>query len=77
MVYSLYSIYDKVAGVFSEPFLGVNDNTAKRRFIYQMQNSAMVAGDCALYKVGEFSTDDGKIVQITVEFLCNFEKEFE
>ncbi len=72
MNYEMYSIFDKVAGVYSEPFLAVNGATAVRRFQWQMQQSTMVAGDCALYKVGEFNVDTGSIVPC-VTFVCNYE----
>lgn len=69
--YPIYSIYDKVAGVYAQPFLSQNDATAQRQFNYQMQNSAMVAGDCALYKIGEFDISTGQILPC-VEFICNY-----
>lgn len=72
MNYEMYSIFDKIAGMYSEPFLAVNGATAQRRFQWQMQQSTMVAGDCALYKVGDFDVDTGKIVPC-VTFVCNYE----
>lgn len=72
MVYQMYSIFDKVAGTYSEPFLSVNEATAIRRFNWQLSQSVMVAGDCALYKVGEFDLDTGAITPC-VTFVCNYE----
>lgn len=72
MNYEMYSIFDKVAGVYSEPFLSLNEATAFRRFQWQMQQSAMVAGDCALYKVGDFNLDTGEIIPCVI-FVCNYE----
>ena len=72
MSYEMYSIFDKVAGMYSEPFLAVNEATAVRRFQWQMQNSTMVAGDCALYRVGDFDVDTGDILP-GVTFVCNYE----
>lgn len=72
MNYGMYAIFDKVAGVYSEPFLAVNCGTAVRRFQWQMEQSTMVAGDCALYMVGEFNVDTAVIVPC-VTFVCNYE----
>lgn len=72
MNYEMYSIFDKIACIYSEPFLAVNEATAVRRFQWQMQQSTMVAGDCALYKVGVFDVDTGTISPC-VTFVCNYE----
>lgn len=72
MIYEMYSIFDKVAGMYSEPFLALNEATAVRRFQWQMQQSTMVAGDCALYKVGAFDVDTG-VINPCVTFVCNYE----
>lgn len=69
--YPIYAIFDKIAGVYAQPFLSQNDATAQRQFQYQMSQSAMVAGDCALYKLGEFDLATGEILS-HVEFLCNY-----
>ncbi|QXP45036.1 nonstructural protein [Microvirus mar11] len=61
MTLSLYSIFDRVSGVYSEPFCSVNEAVAVRRFNYLMANSKMVAGDCELYCVGTFSTLNGAV----------------
>lgn len=70
-IYNLYSIFDKVAGIYSQPFLSQNDATAQRQFNYQMSQAAMVAGDSALYKVGAFDLATGNI-ESCVEFICNY-----
>lgn len=72
MIYDMFSIFDKIASVYSEPFLAVNEATAKRRFLWQMQQSSMVAGDCCLYKVGDFDVDTGSIIPC-MKFVCNYE----
>lgn len=61
MNYQMYVIYDRVAGIHSEPFCAVNVGTAVRRFDYQMQNSQMVSSDCELYHVGTFDSEQGVI----------------
>lgn len=76
MLYQLYSIYDKVAGLFSEPFCAANVGLAVRRFNYLMSNSKMVASDCQLYKLGEVNLSSGLItapvLASDIEFICNY-----
>ena len=40
MTYSLYSVLDRVAGLFSEPFIQTSDATAIRFFRFRMSQSA-------------------------------------
>lgn len=77
MILGLYSVYDRVAGTYAEPFVAVNKQTAIRRFNYIMNNAKMIADDCELYYVGEFNTDTAVIVQKEVEFICNSEVAYE
>lgn len=72
----LYSILDRVTGLFGAPFMQYNHATAKRYFQYIMEQSLMVASDCALYCVGEYNEQTGEVVPKTpAEFVCNYEKE--
>jgi len=57
MINNLYSIYDKVSGVFNKPFVEVNDASAKRAFQHSLK-SAPDMTDYELYYIGQF--DDGK-----------------
>lgn len=68
----IFSIYDRVTGVFSEPFLAVNVETAQRRFNYVLSQSPMVKGDCDLYKLGTFNSETADIVPVKAEFICHF-----
>lgn len=61
----LYSIFDRVAGTYSEPFAALKDELAIRRFVYFMQNSPMVAQDCDLFKVAGMSMDTGLILPVS------------
>lgn len=71
----LFAILDRVTGLFGAPFMQYNDATAKRYFDYIMQQSQMVACDCALYCVGEYDEQTGEIIPKTpAEFVCNFEE---
>ena len=76
MNYSLYSIYDRVAGIYSEPFLQTSDATAIRFFRYRMSQSAMVSADCALYRLGTYDSATGSIVPFSnPEFVENYIEE--
>lgn len=73
MKYEIYAIYDRVSGAYGAPQLMVNEGTARRWFNYTMQNSGMIAADCALYRLGSYDTDTGFIVVLPMpEFICNF-----
>lgn len=74
MVVILYSIYDRVSGVYSEPFCALKDELAVRRFNYLMDNSKMVAADCELYSIAKMSFDTGEIFTFpNPEFICKYE----
>lgn len=62
MSVKIYSIYDRLAGVYSDPFVALRDELAIRRFVYLMHNAEMVAEDCDLYSLGVFDTDNGTVV---------------
>ena len=67
MVYELYSIYDKKAGMYSNPQVEINQDCALRRFEFIVKQSAsqgIEATDCELYKIG--TCDD---VKGTIEAL--------
>ena len=74
MIYNMYTIFDRVTTQYGEPFLAVSDETATRKFNYLMSNAPMVAGDCQLYKLGEFDNTTGDLVVIDKPlFICNYE----
>lgn len=74
MFLKLYSIYDRVAGTYSEPFCMLKDELAVRRFNYIMQNSPMVAKDCDLFAVASFVVDNGVVCGLErPEFICRYE----
>lgn len=76
MNYSLYSVFDRVAGLFSEPFIQNSDATAIRFFRYRMSQSAMVSADCVLYRLGSYDTSTGTIVPYAnPEFVENYIEE--
>ena len=75
MKVNVYSIYDKVAGIYSMPIVQHNDNSA-RRYFQSVANASLevAATDCQLYKIGEYDTDTGIFVGFEKpDFLCNGE----
>lgn len=74
MVYELYSIYDKKAGMYSNPQVEINQQCAIRRFNYILQQSAsqgIEPTDCELYKIGTFDSDKGTIDSLEKPlFVC-------
>lgn len=68
---NLYSVYDKVAGIYNPPFVAENDETAIRAFNNAMTKNPF-SNDMALYKLGSFNDDmDGVITAIKPDFICN------
>ena len=75
MKVSVYSIYDKVAGLYSMPICQHNDNSAKRYFQSIVNASREVAAtDCQLYEIGGFDTETGVFDAFEKPvFICNGE----
>lgn len=74
-VLNVYAIYDRVAGVYGEPFVAKKNELAIRRFNYLMSNAVMVANDCELYCVGYYTPDLGQIGLTSCgkpEFVCKY-----
>lgn len=57
----LFSIFDRMAGIFFEPFCAQKKELAIRKFRYILQNSPMVASDCDLYALGEYNQETGTV----------------
>ena len=68
-----YTLYDRISGLYSEPFFVQNDEVAKRRFNYFCQNTPMVASDCELYFLGEWDNTTGTLFGVKPVFLAKFE----
>lgn len=74
MSYEMFTIYDKVTGLFSSPFVSINKNAAVRSFKAMLANDPYKATDCQLYKIGEFDNQTGLIQPCgTPDFICNYE----
>lgn len=57
----IYSIFDRVAGVYGDPIMEKSDALAIRRFQFCVSRSPMIALDCDLFKIGEFDEVTGVI----------------
>jgi len=58
----IYSIRDNGAEFFIQPFIAPTDAVAQRMFIGSLGDSFPHRQDFALYKIGTFNTESGKIV---------------
>lgn len=65
---TLVSIYDKVSMQYSKPLVFENNNTSKRYFSNLVCRNPY-KDDFELYKIGEFSFDNGKINVIDKELI--------
>lgn len=71
----LFTILDKVTGIYGDIFAAVNVAQAFRKFYYLMKNSPMVQADCSLYELGEYDTSTGSITLCDKpEFLTNYDE---
>lgn len=70
MIYNLYVIFDKVAGVYSVPFASLSDATAIRQFEHQIVANLMAEPtDFELYSVGSFDVSSGVITSTSLRFV--------
>ena len=74
MIISLYSIYDRVAGVFNAPFAAINDSVAVRMFktacTSEHSEYFAYAQDLDLFKLGSLDQKTGDVqISDKPEFL--------
>lgn len=66
MLIRLYSIYDRVARVYSDPFVSVNDATASRTFTLALSNHETLRFTCPedyqLWYLGSMDNNSGEIL---------------
>lgn len=66
MLVRLYSVYDRVANVYAEPFTAVNDATAARSFVIAQSNpeSMLYAApqDFQLWYLGSLDNNSGELL---------------
>lgn len=71
---NVYSVYDRVAGSYGEPFVAPNDGVASRRFNFVMAKSELIAEDCELYQVGKYDPETGTLQGLEKpKFLYRYE----
>lgn len=65
MNFIIYAVKDEMTSRFMEPQYFRTENEAKRNFGYQINNIKLWkdnSADYSLYKLGEFSEDDGFLI---------------
>lgn len=65
MIFSIFAVKDELTGRFMEPQYFRSEDEAKRNFQYQINNIKLWkdnAADYSLFKLGEFSEDEGFLV---------------
>ena len=62
MIKRIYSLYDKLAKNYSDPFVAVNDDVVFRQLRFD-KTLAVVPEDFDLYCLGEFDSDTGEVVR--------------
>lgn len=71
MIYEMYAIYDKKAGLFGTPIYQVNLETAKRYFHYLCSKQTEIDPlDLDLYYLGKFNSTTGEILPVKPDFVC-------
>ena len=74
----IYSVYDKKAGIYLNPFVESSDGTAIRAMQDIVQNKehpfARHASDFQLVKIGNFSDGSGEISKVDPEPLIEMSK---
>lgn len=73
---NIYSVYDRVRGVYDSPFVEPNDECAKRAFLCACSDprAIYIYADLDLFKIGEFENDTGKINPCQPKFICRGER---
>ncbi|UPW40814.1 nonstructural protein [Sigmofec virus UA08Rod_6727] len=66
----IYTIYDKVTSKFGDIILSHNEDDMKRKIAYAMQSNPY-KGDLAVYYLGTYDVDSGKIESIDPKFIVN------
>lgn len=68
MKQKIYSIFDKVAEVFNQPFFMQNENMARRAYLNLAQDDTTTIGmnhnDFVLFEIGEFNDQTGIIESV-------------
>lgn len=75
MFVKVFTMRDRKSGMYGNPFVSHNDQTAKRDFyaFCKLPQNAYLSGDMELYSLGEFDSDSGEIKAYKPEFICGGE----
>lgn len=68
MKLKVYSIFDRAAQMYSEPFVAINDDVAKRKFNGLCVNAKIMAPDLQLYCLGSFNQFSG-VIEPSIELI--------
>lgn len=72
MKFKVYSIFDRAAQMFAEPWVAVNDVVAIRKFFQSCEGmSQAVAPDLQLFALGEIDMNTG-VISSSVEFIQGY-----
>lgn len=71
MNYTLFAVYDRVAGAYGAPQIAINEATAIRSFKQQAKNSPFNT-DLELYSLGTFNGESGLISATSPVFLARY-----
>lgn len=63
MMYEVYSVFDRVLGLYQDPFLSLNVGSAVRRFKAMCKNN-FVAPDLVLYHIASFDSSTGRVTPL-------------
>lgn len=67
----IYTMRDRKSGIYGNPFLSHNDDTAKRDFdaFCGLEQNKYISGDMELYALGSFDSETGIIEDYAPEFI--------
>lgn len=70
----VFSYFDRVAGLFSQPILSVNRAVAIRNFVAVMRSgdNSVAAPDMELYEIGSFDSTTGLFTAKCPEFVARY-----
>lgn len=72
MKLNIYAVYDRVTGLYSDPWLAVNEAAAIRRFKASCFEVKVVAADLQLFYLGTFEQSTG-VIDAANEFIVGGE----
>ena len=71
MIYQVYAIYDRAAGMYAEPHLDTNNATAVRWFRNIMSQTKFQTSDFDLMHIGTYDCTKGQVDSVTPSLVVN------